>query len=313
MAVTTTVPFSQTVSQGVTSVAPPKVAATNTFGQAIVLNTTLKATSPASVKFSGTATITDAGNNVLGTATVATNGAVKITLDGPVAPGTYVCTLSYAGDTNHTSATSSTFTLHVLQSSTTTVLKADHASTVAGESVTLTATVGAKSGASTARTGTVTFFDGLNQVGDPVALSGSSIATLVIDNPSVGPHNYTAVYSGDSNFLTSTSVKSVVTVKKAKTTTTLTPSAGTSAVHDVPFDLTAAVALVAPGAGAATGSVVFKEGSTVLGTIALDGAGHAVLTGLSLTSLGTHKITATYSGDTNGNPSTSTVLVMTVT
>ena len=101
-----------------------------------------------------------------------------------------------------------------------------------------------------------------------MALNGSSVATLEIDNPAVGPHNYTAVYSGDTNFLTSTSVKSVVTVKKANTTTTLTPSAGTSVVHDVPFDLTAAVALVAPGDGTPTGSVVFKEGSTVLGTIA---------------------------------------------
>jgi hypothetical protein len=55
--------------------------------------------------------------------------------------------------------------------------------------------------------------------------------------------------------------------------------------------------VVGPGAGTPAGSVTFKDGSTVLGTIALDGGGQAVLTTSAL-KLGKRTIKATYSGST---------------
>src|SRR6185312_11382191 len=56
---------------------------------------------------------------------------------------------------------------------------------------------------------------------------------------------------------------------------------------------------------------VFKDGSTSLGTASLDGAGQATITTSALT-LGTHAITAVYSGDSAFGSSTSPTLVETV-
>jgi hypothetical protein len=59
---------------------------------------------------------------------------------------------------------------------------------------------------------------------------------------------------------------------------------------------TATVTAVASGAGTPTGTVTFFDGSTVLGTVALDANGQASLT-RSFATAGSHAITAAYSGD----------------
>jgi cellulose 1,4-beta-cellobiosidase len=62
---------------------------------------------------------------------------------------------------------------------------------------------------------------------------------------------------------------------------------------------------------AATGSVQFKDGATLLGTVtATSGAASLVVSSLSV---GTHSVTAVYSGDGNYNGSTSAALAQTVT
>ena len=62
----------------------------------------------------------------------------------------------------------------------------------------------------------------------------------------------------------------------------------------------------------ATGTVTFKDGSTVLGTGTPTGSGIATYSTSSL-ALGTHSITAVYGGDSNNLSSTSGVLTQTVT
>ena len=64
------------------------------------------------------------------------------------------------------------------------------------------------------------------------------------------------------------------------------------------------------GTGVPTGTVTFLDGSTSLGTAALN-AGVATLTTSAL-SAGTHQIVAAYSGDTNFNPNDAAPLVQTV-
>lgn len=60
--------------------------------------------------------------------------------------------------------------------------------------------------------------------------------------------------------------------------------------------------------GTITGTVTFKDGTTTLGTpVALNSSGVATFTTKTL-SVGTHSITASYSGDSNFNSSTSAVL-----
>jgi hypothetical protein len=72
------------------------------------------------------------------------------------------------------------------------------------QAVTFTATVHAASGTATP-TGTVAFKDGGTSLGTPVTLNGSGVASFTTSTLSSGSHTITAVYSGDSNFATSTS------------------------------------------------------------------------------------------------------------
>ena len=66
-------------------------------------------------------------------------------------------------------------------------------------------------------TGTVTFSDHLNPLTPSPVVNAA--ATLTLNTPPAGSHSFTATYSGDSNFLTSTTTSaSAVTVGKASST-----------------------------------------------------------------------------------------------
>ena len=166
--------------------------------------------------------------------------------------------------------------------------------TVFGQSVTFTATVSAVAPGAGAPGGTATFEDGTTALGT-VTLTGSA-AALTISTLSVGSHAITVVYSGDSNFSTSTSVPTSQTVGQAHTATTLADPTNPSAIGQA-VTFTATVSPSAPGAGTPTGSVTFKDGTATLGTETLTG-GTALLTTSTL-ALGTHSITAVYNGDTD--------------
>ena len=70
-------------------------------------------------------------------------------------------------------------------------------------------------------------------------------------------------------------------------------SSGGSAVYGQPVSF---LATVGAGAGTPGGTVTFPDGATRLATVPLDGSGTATFTTSAL-SLGSHSITATYSGD----------------
>jgi hypothetical protein len=219
-----------------------------------------------------------------------------------LAVGSHSITATYSGDTNFTGSTSSLLTQTVLasMSSTATALTSSPDPSAFGQQVTLTAMVSPFSGPS----GTVQFFDGVNSLGI-VALSGGS-ASLTTAALAVGTHFITASYSGDSNFTGSTSASLTQTVlATTSTTTTLTSSPNPSkSGRPVTF-----IATVSP--STATGTVLFFDGSTLLGTSPLVG-GQASFSTSSL-SAGKHSITAAYSGNTNFNGSTSVVLTQSVT
>ena len=99
------------------------------------------------------------------------------------------------------------------------------------------------------------------------------------------------------------------TVNKASTTTTISSTPNPSAFGQV-VTFTATVAAVSPGAGAPTGTVNFLEGSTTLASsVALNGSDQATFTTSSL-ALGTHTVTADYSGDTDFQTSSPTTAVV---
>ena len=81
----------------------------------------------------------------------------------------------------------------------------------------------------------------------------------------------TAVYSGDTNFGTS-SASTAETVSQA-TTSTAIAAAPTSSVYGQSVTFTASVTVVSPGAGTPTGTVAFEEGTTVLNTVTQGASG----------------------------------------
>ncbi|MEP7097286.1 MAG: Ig-like domain-containing protein, partial [Dokdonella sp.] len=184
---------------------------------------------------------------------------------------------------------------------TTTVVSSLNPSTF-GQSVTFTATVTG----GTAPTGTVQFKDGATSLGAPVVLTGTT-ATLTTAALSVGTHPITAVYSGDSSnggSLSPALSQMVNGVAPAATTTGVVSSLNPSLVGQA-VTFTATVNGTSP-----TGMVQFTDGASVLGTGAVN-AGAATFTTATLT-LGSHPITAIYSGDAANAPSTSAVLIQIV-
>ena len=215
----------------------------------------------------------------------------------PPAAGSYVITASYIGDRT-AAPSSSTATLAAAvppPAPTTTTVSAWPAIALPGAPVTLTATVTAAGGSPT---GVVTFFDRGRLLGAGLVTDG--VAQTMVTFPA-GTHSITATYGGDADFLSSASAmpfEVTITAPAVSTATSLTGSPGTAEQGD-PVELTANVSALLPALARSsdpipTGSVEFLEGTTSLGTAALDdGTASLTLTNLAP---GTHRITARYPG-----------------
>ena len=221
-------------------------------------------------------------------------------------------TASYAGDPNDTASTSEAITVTIAASLivTNTALAASAASIGPGQSVTFTATVSPLTG-SNVPTGTVTFFDGTTSLGTAPLNAIRGVATFSTTTLALGNHSITATYGGDSKDAGSTSAAVSVSVAVAPlaTTTALTASATqVTAGQSVTFTAT-----VSPqsGTNVATGTVTFLDGTTSLGTAPLNATGVATFTTTTLAT-GSNSITASYGGDTNDSPSTSTAVTVSV-
>jgi hypothetical protein len=188
------------------------------------------------------------------------------------------------------------------QPTTTTTIASSANPSVYGQAPTLSSSVSASSGTGTP-TGSVTFDDGTNALGT-TSLSGAQ-AAVTVSSLSVGPHSITAAYSGDSNFLASTSSALSQVVNQASTTTSLTSSASPSTLNGS-IDLTANLSVVAPGAGTPTGTIAFQEGANVFATSPVNSSGQATFSTTSL-AVGAHSLVASYSGDANFQPSSGTI------
>jgi large repetitive protein len=160
-------------------------------------------------------------------------------------------------------------------------------------------------------TGTVTFKEGATVAGTvPLTLLNTVMtAKLDVTGLPVGNHTFTATYSGDANFTVNTSLPVTIVVGKAPTTTTAT----SSTPNPTPGQDAKVKAVVKQTSGtvAPTGSVTFSEGATNYGTVplALVGTAETAKATISGLTLGSHTITATYSGSTTFNASSSTVTI----
>lgn len=142
----------------------------------------------------------------------------------------------------------------------------------------------------------------------------SSTGPFAVNNLPGGSYSVTASFPGDGYFAPSASAPIAVTVSPEGSVTTLKAYTYASLGYGGPALLVAQVA-GSSGYGTPTGKVTFFDGATELIQLPLNGAGMAQLnncpTGtyyppwpnLPCFSVGTHKFSATYSGDTSFNAS----------
>jgi hypothetical protein len=194
--------------------------------------------------------------------------------------------------------------VHIEAPTTTTLTSSTNPSSF-HQPVTFTAKVAGSFGATPV--GSVTFKNGGVAMGGAVALSGG-IAKFTISTITVGSHSITASYGGSGANLASVSATLTQKVNKASTTTTIASSINPSSFNQsVTFTATVHRAF----GGTATGTVTFKDGSTVIGTRSVSSSGIATLSTTALT-VAVHSITASYGGDGNFLTSVSSPLAQTV-
>ncbi|MDF3318198.1 Ig-like domain-containing protein [Rhodococcus sp. C3V] len=259
------------------------------LGQLVPLSATVTGGADGdSVEFFDGATKIGAGALANGVATLAWT---------PADVRTHSVTAKYLGNAKVASSTSSAVDVVVSEADKSTVTAiTGPASAVAGESVTVEATV-----SPTPAGGTVQFKDGATDLGGAVPVDANGKASLT-NSYAVGAHSIVAVYSGSGVYQTSTSAPHALTVApvvvEENTTTTLVgPSTGSTGEA---LSFTASVST-----GAAGGTVQFKEGGRDLGSpVPVDASGKATTTP-TFNVAGEYSITAVFSGSGNYLGSTS--------
>jgi hypothetical protein len=290
----------QIVNKTDTATAIASSANPSVFGQSVTFTATVSPVAPGAGTATGTVMFLDGGTPI-GTGTL--SGGVANLVTSALATGNHTITTSYGGDGNFNGSTGS------LTGNPQVVSKANSATAVTssqnpsnfGQSVTFTATVVAVAPGAGTATGTVTFLDGGSSIGNGT-LSGG-VATFVTSALATGNHTITTSYGGDGNFSGSTAALTgnPQVVNKANSATAVTSSQNPSNFgQSVTF--TATVSPVAPGTGTATGTVMFLDGGSPIGTGTLS-AGVATFLTSALVS-GNHTITTSYVGDGNFNGST---------
>ena len=268
-----------------------------TFGEPVTFTATVAAVSPAPGTPTGTATFSiDGGAGVDadlvdGVATITTSDlgvgphSVEVTYSGDSAFGSSAGTLAGGQQVN--------------QGSTATTITVAPSPSAFGQAVTITVNAAPVAPAQGAVDGSGTLvIDG----GTPIVVTfASGVATHEISDLAVGVHAIDARFDGTAGLLGSTAVQLSQTVERAESATQLTavPNPSTTGA---PVTLTATVTAVAPGAGTPTGTVELTvDGGAPVSRALTDGVATLAVDGLAV---GTHTVTAVYSGDASFEPST---------
>ncbi|WP_244942927.1 beta strand repeat-containing protein [Streptomyces inhibens] len=291
----------QTVTQALTTTSVTTAPDPSVVGQTVSFTATVAPVAPGAGTPTGTVTFlaTDGLTTVTLTGTLS-GGTVTVSTNGLVTAGAYVVTATYGGDANFVGSVG-TDTQTVGQAATTTSVVSAPDPSVSGEPVTFTATVSPVAPGAGTPTGVVVFAISGGPTLTATLSGGTASVTTGLD---AGSHTVTATYSGDANYTASSGTDSQ-TVNQASTTTSVASSPDPS-VFGQPVTFTATVAPVSPGAGTVTGTVTFVisggGGGAFTATVV---GGTASVTTNSL-DVGTHTVTATYSGDANFTGSTGT-------
>jgi len=211
---------------------------TSTYGQPVTFTATvLSGSNPVTA---GTVTFIDTttSTTLAGNATLNSNGLATVTLS-TLTVGGHTIKATYNPDANHlTSNNTDSFVVNKATPVITLNSSANPAAVLTP--VTLTANVSSGVGMPT---GGVTFYDGASLLASIQLTAG--VATYTSSNFVVGPHSFTATYSGDANFLTLTS--SPISEQINKVTPTLNWNPTTAISYGTTLSvLTNAIALNGP-------------------------------------------------------------------
>jgi streptogramin lyase len=199
----------------------------------------------------------------------------------PTIPGPFSSTLTVTGASGMSSAFTLAGIFNPVAAPSVTAVTAgttngcSGATVAVGTQVTITSTT---TGAGGTPTGTVTFFNGSEQIGDPQTLNSTGQASVTTSFASAGSPSITAVYNGDAFFQPSTSSVSTLNVVNPSFTTSVSSpqsnsiAAGQSALYSI---------LVA--GNVYTGSINFSCSGLPAGTTCVFSPATVVETGCSNT------------------------------
>jgi autotransporter-associated beta strand protein len=216
------------------------------------------------------------------------SGLASIVVDN-LTPGAHPIKAEYTGDAFYQGLTSPVFAQVITKATTSTTLFSSPNPTPLGQSVTLTAQVIPI--ADGTPPGTVSFFDNGALLGT-APLSGG-VASFSTSTLPLGTQAITATYSGDPNYITSTSAAVAQTVSPAVSAVVIDALQGpTSLGGATSFGVVVGVSSpsVSP-----DGTLTFFDGSSVIGTLPYQGQ-LAVFT-TTMLAPGDHSISVSYSGN----------------
>jgi hypothetical protein len=293
-----------------------------TVGDSLLATASVTATNPGSSQPSGSVSFTlDRGVASVQQLTPGSPSTATATVPLTTA-GTHTVVGTYGGDNFYATSTSQAVTFVVAKGATVTTVTATPSTLTVGATESFTATVASAStitGTISSLTGTVTFLDnGATVLGKaPVASNTATLSGITLSG-SVN-HSITAVYSGDVNWLPSTSAAVALLAITQPDIVVLTANLSTS----FPGQAVVLTATVTPTSTPAltgepnpTGNVVFYNGTTVLGQaplapVALSDSAVATLTLANLPG-GQDTVYAVYLGDLYYNEETSNLLTLTI-
>jgi Bacterial Ig-like domain (group 3)/FG-GAP-like repeat/FG-GAP repeat len=173
----------------------------STYGQAV----TFRATITHSLRGTATGTVTFAGKQKLGIATVS-GGTARLTTREVPCGGPHSILAKYSGDSTFAASTSPAVEQKVTRARSATSITSSPNPSVSGQAVTFTATI---TSPTAAPTGTVNFKFGATELGAGT-LSGSGVATFTTSTLPVGSDSVTADYDGNCFVPSTASMTQVV-------------------------------------------------------------------------------------------------------
>jgi hypothetical protein len=322
----TSAAYSQNVYQADTIVTITSVTPSPTVvGQNYSVSGTVTVDSPGGGTPTGTVTVYD-GSVTSAAGTVGVDGSWSCSLTSTSA-GSKTITATYSGDANYSAPGTAPTTTHTVNpAATTTMVSSSSNPSVTGQGVTFTATITAVSpGSGTPANGTKVTFDVKDSTNAPITgspfsttLSSGHATTASITNLDASGSPYTVIATFnpgtpgdidyDPNYSTSTSAAFTQNVNKANTTTTITgTNLSTPTIVGVSYTVNGTVTVNSPGALPLTaGTVTVSDGTDSYTATTFNVSTGVWSHSFVSTTAGTKTITATYSGDTNFQPSSDT-------